>query len=184
MTLSPRLSAGPNDRALIAIELAKLIAAFPMQGAEETAKLAVDAYLEALAGQPAWAVVVARNEIITGRTKYGKPWGPTPVELGDLVRQVTLPYRNDLLALDGLLAISKRGEPDPEVKEMVSDGFDALVLELGGKGKRAARHEPSFDEIREGVAERLKGYPRVKPKAAPPADVLDEMGYGDTMEPG
>lgn len=161
LTLGARLFAGPDERAMVAVELAKMFAAFPAQGAQETAAARVAAYYETLAGSPVWAVAEARRRIMAREVKLSSTlYAPPPLELAGMVDDVLRPYRDDFRDLDVLLSIATGGEPDPEVKQMVADGFDALAMEFGKPGPRAARHETTADDIRAAGAKHLVGYPR------------------------
>lgn len=164
LTLTRRLSSARSDAPSIAGDVARIVQGFPVQNAGSAAVGAIQArnYIEAVASFPAWAVQKARQEIFNGNTAYGRPFGPTPVELRDLVGDILAPHRRDLHRLNGLLLVAKQmAEPDPEVKEMVEDGFDSLALELGGNGPRAEREEPpTDDEIRASGAKWLTGVVR------------------------
>jgi hypothetical protein len=152
LTLAPRLSAGPTDRAIIAVLLAKL-ATLPAQASADTANLRVAAYFDAIGAAPAWAVSEAIKAVFEGRTPFGKPFGPTSVELGELVREAMKFHTTDLAALDGLLAIAKRGEPDPETKQFVADGLDDLRNDL--RAGLEGRKEQTFDEAEAALRKRL-----------------------------
>lgn len=166
-------------------EVARIVDAFPQQQTSALkGAIMAQAYIAAVADQPAWALIEARRRIFTGQTPFGRPFAPTSVQLRDLVLAVMLPYRQELFDLECLLQAIGAPEPDPEVKQFVSDGFDDLRRELAGtKGVMPTAAKP-VGEIAAGVADRLKDYPRVKPKAEPPIDVWDEMGWGKTMDPG
>ncbi len=131
LTLSRGLTAVPDERPLIAAELARLVSAFPSQetGLAVAGALNADAYLEALGDMPAWAVRRARENVMSGRTPYGRPFGPTAVEFADLVRAVMEPYRRDFADLVALAAVVDH-EPTMEEKASVSKGFDDLRGEL------------------------------------------------------
>lgn len=149
--LRPRMTAASDsERRACAAEVARLVAAYPRQdsGSKADGQLEAAAYLEMIAGQPLWAVHEARRAIFAGEKKFGDgPFGPTARQFADTVDGVIRKYRNDLAVLDGLLLIAGEVEPDPETKQMVSDGFDALQVELGGGGG-AVKHVPTDDEIR------------------------------------
>lgn len=192
LTLSQRLSAGRNDPQVIDAHLVKLIAAYPPRetGSAIAGAVVAGVFRQALRDRPAWAAKIAVDRIIEGKTPFGKPWGPTATEFALLVEDVMRPYRDALADLSALLLVANGAdqETDPEVKEMVVDGFDALKMEFGGSRRGAAVREQRTDEevtdeLRAGVADRLKDYPRAKPRPAP-SDIMDDMGYGETMEPG
>lgn len=122
-----------GDKAVTA-SLARLVAAFPQQGQENvSADLRIDAYYAALAGLPAWTVVTAVNDILAGKTAYGRPWGPWPVELGDECRKLLKPVSDDLRGLQGLLAAEQEWEPSPEERKRVEEGFQHLRASFGGR---------------------------------------------------
>lgn len=158
-TLGKRLVAQPGEAPVLAGELARIVDALPHQaGGELVGALRARGYIEAMGNVPVWAVAEARRQIFAGMTPYGKPFAPTPVELGNLVRTIMSTYRQDVVDLGTLLQIAGEVEPDPEVKQMVAYGFDSLTAELGGKGG-ARRHEPTDDEIRAMAARHLAPRP-------------------------
>jgi hypothetical protein len=135
--LKSRVSSDGSDDADKAVELARLSATYPMQGQAETdADLRAEAYFEALDGLPAWAVGEARRLIVKGDTEFGKPWGPTVTEFADLVRSVVAPVKDDLAAVEQLLAARPIGEQtSPAERARVVSGFDKLKVEIAGRAR-------------------------------------------------
>ena len=75
-----RMTPQVGDHRLIAVTLAKLMAAFPAQSQSEgPAEQRVEAYFEALGGMPAWAAEEARKAVISGQAlECSTAWAPTP----------------------------------------------------------------------------------------------------------
>jgi hypothetical protein len=107
--LKAHLSPGPDNLKLLAIELAKLLAAFPAQDqSDAAAKLRMAAYCEALAEVPAWAVAEARVRILRGEVEsISNKFAPTPPELASIAKMIMRPHRarlDDLLRIQQALA--------------------------------------------------------------------------------
>lgn len=83
------------------MELAKLFAAFPAQTQDDGAtRLRMEAYFDALADVPAWAVGEARRQIVSGWTTLDTRFAPTPPQLASLARMIVQPYRKALSDLE------------------------------------------------------------------------------------
>lgn len=123
------LTAGPDERAAIGAELAKLLTALPKQDPGVTAILLADAYREAIGDAPAWAVREARLRIIRGKVPDVK-FAPPPPQLVAIIDEVLRPYRADLADLEALATIPPAGEATPEERQRVAAGFDNLKTEL------------------------------------------------------
>lgn len=152
-TLRSRLSSSADDDRAKAVELAKLVSAFPQQGQDQiSADLRVETYFEALDGLPAWAVARARQEIIGGRTPFGRPWGPGPIEFADLVREMVKPAQDDLRDLE---TIDQTGpaerEPTDEERERVAAMIDGLKADFGAR-TRAQMHRSAVDGLTQRAA--------------------------------
>ncbi len=130
--LRARLSSS-SDRRDMAVEVAKLLAAFPSQShSESPAALRVQAYFEALADAPVWAVAEARGRILRGEVILGHQFCPSPPELAGIVKMVLRPLRADLDDLRRILAASDPQEIAPQERERVAEGFRKLKLDLIG----------------------------------------------------
>lgn len=154
------ITGGPHDRPAIGVELARLLAAFPMAQPGASADLRVDAYAEALAGLPSWALREARWRIVRGEATVTvgdetRPldmrFAPTPPQLASIVRDIVKPYRDDLADLTDLVRIEPNRDPDPAERKRVSDGFDALLDSLGRPAPGAAAQR-----ARDRLAERAR----------------------------
>jgi hypothetical protein len=133
--LKSRLSCGATDDKAKAVELARLVTAFPQQGQDQvSADLRAETYFEALDGLPAWAVAEARRRIVAGSTPFGRPWGPGPIEFSDLVREVVKPVKQDLIDLELIdLAAPPEDMPSEESKQRVAAMVDQFKADLGAK---------------------------------------------------
>lgn len=131
-TLRSQVSCGANDARDKAVELAKLTAGFPLQGMDDiSSDLRIEMFFEALDGLPAWAVREARLSIVAGRTSFGRPFGPGPIEFADLVRSALLTINDDLRDIGTLLsAPSLDEEATPDERARVKSGFDKLKFEM------------------------------------------------------
>lgn len=158
LTLARRLTGEPDERPLIAAEIARLVSAFPSQdaGAALGGALNAEAYVEALGDMPAWAVRLAREDIFAGRTKFGRPFGPTPVEFGDMVRAILAPYRNDLNDLLAIETAVREREPSTDERQRVAAGFDKLRGDVAAslEAERAPK-KPTRDQDAAALRGRL-----------------------------
>lgn len=123
-----------SDRTGMAVELARLLAAFPSQQQSDTpAELRMAAYFEALEGVPAWAVGEARARILRGEVVLDHRFCPTPPELANVVRIVLRPLRADLDDLRKIQAAATGDHTPTEAeKRRVSEGFQRLRADLTG----------------------------------------------------
>ncbi len=129
--LQSRLSCGATNRQEIAIELAKLFAAFPAQGQSDSpAELRMAAYFEALTGVPSWAVQEARGRVFRGETKLNTSFAPTPPQLAEVCRAILDPLRADLRRLQIITDADENREPSAEEKQRVVNGFAKLKADL------------------------------------------------------
>lgn len=138
--LKSRLSCGANDARDKAVEIAKLTAGFPMQGMDDVPmELRAGMFFDALDDLPAWAVRETRMNIVAGMTKFGRPFGPGPIEFADLVRVTLKPFRDDQRDLDTLLLAKPiTVEPTPAERQRVVDGFAKLKADIAPKSSVAA----------------------------------------------
>ncbi len=124
---------GHDSSKAVAVEIAKLMAAFPTQAQSDTpTSLRMQAYFEALADAPVWAVAEARGRILRGEVTLGHPFCPSPPELAGIVKMVLRPLRADLDDLRRILAASDPQEVEPQERERVAEGFRKLKLDLTG----------------------------------------------------
>lgn len=129
-----RLAVGPDDRRAIVVILAKLLAAFPAQSQSDgPAEQRAEAYMEALAGIPAWVVEDARKAVIAGMAAecVGK-WAPTPPQLAAVCRRLMKPHTDTIRDLERILAATGDVEPNERERERVAAGFDKLKSDLLG----------------------------------------------------
>lgn len=137
--MARQLASDVQEIPQIAREVAKL-ATLPAQDQSVTGAMIADAYVAAVRNFPLWAISEACDRIFAGRTAFGRPFGPTPVELGDLVREVIGPYAVELADLRALAAIEPESEPDPLERERILKGFEDIKTEL-----RANKPKPWYD---------------------------------------
>ena len=127
--LHRQLTAEP-DRSLAAAEIGRLVAAFPAQDASVSGALRADAYMGAVSRYPTWAIAAACEAVFAGKSAFGRPWGPGPVELADLVRKIIQPFAEELRDLETLAAVGGFTEPSPAERERVKEGFEKLRVDL------------------------------------------------------
>jgi hypothetical protein len=126
-TLSPQ----HDNRERTSVELARLFAAFPAAAQSEMpATLRMEAYFEALANAPAWAVGEARARILRGEVLLGHRFAPTPPELAHVVRLVLRPIRADIDDLARIIKASTARSPSDAERKRVNEGFVKLGDEL------------------------------------------------------
>ncbi len=124
---------GHDSSRAAAVEIAKLMAAFPTQAQSDTpTSLRMQAYFEALADAPVWAIAEARARILRGEVTLGHGFCPSPPELANVVRLVLRPLRADLDDLRRILAASNPQEVAPQERERVAEGFKRLRADLTG----------------------------------------------------
>lgn len=129
-----RLAVGPDDRRATVVILAKLFAAFPAQSQSDgPAEQRAEAYMEALAGIPAWVVEDARKAIITGMAAecVGK-WAPNPPQIAAVCRRLMKPHTDTIRDLERILATTGDVEPNNGERERVAAGFAKLKAVLLG----------------------------------------------------
>jgi hypothetical protein len=131
-SLRSRLVSGPQDRQAVAVELAKLLAAFPAQEQSDMpANLRMEAYFEALHGVPAWAIGEARARVLRGETALDMRFAPTPPQLAAVAKTLLEPHRRDLARLEIIArAAGEDAEPTDDEKARVTSKFDALRKEM------------------------------------------------------
>lgn len=141
--LTSRLSCGAGNDKALAVELAKLLTAFPARGQDEiSTELRMEAYFEALTGIPAWAVSEARTDVIRGVAGLDPRFAPTPPQLADLARAKLALIGDELTMLRRIeTARIESCEPTPEEHEIVSKGFADLLAWLGKKDDEHLRVE-------------------------------------------
>lgn len=130
--MKSRISCGALNRKEVAVELAKLFAAFPAQEQSGgTLDLRMEAYFEALHGIPAWAVQEARLRVIRGEVSTLNPtFSPTPPEFAAAARRIMEPVRGDLARLQAIEAAAKDSDPSSEERGRVVAQMDALRAEM------------------------------------------------------
>lgn len=140
---------------MVAVELAKLLAAFPAQ--EQSASpvaLRMEAYFDALFGIPAWAVEQARLKVIRREVATLNPtFAPTPPEFGEIARNIVAPLRADLNRMEEIAQATANLEPTPEERERIVTGFDNLKAELGPRGNSA---DQIYDDADRALRKRLR----------------------------
>lgn len=132
-TLRRQLSAGPGDGRLVAIEVGKLLTAFPHRDAGDADMAArADAYFDALAEAPAWAVRQARLKVISGEYvgSLDARFAPTSPQFAGIVRGILKPLKDDLGDLERLASATAEHEPSAEERERVKEGFAKLRASL------------------------------------------------------
>lgn len=159
MWLRRYLIGAPDERKAILVELAKMMASFPMQ--EQGAGAAgarADAYLEALGNSPAWAVREARLRVLRGETDLDQRYAPTPPQLASEVRRILEPFRDDLADLEKLQIAAPIGagdyEPSPEERARVKQTWDTLRphFAVGEDDRKKQRREFRDDLFAKGNA--------------------------------
>ena len=131
----------PNEE--IAVEIAKLLAAFPSQDASESPmQLRMAAYFEALAGLPIWAIRDVRVRTVQGMIAgFDQRFAPTPPQFADAVRKTgspTNPFR------DARRAEGQTAEPPlPPRSSRIINGFDNLKQEMASR--TASNKSPRWD---------------------------------------
>jgi hypothetical protein len=116
-----------NDQAL-AVELARMLSAFPAPHADaQSTKLRMQAYFEALDGIPVWAVSAARLAALRGEGDCDPRFAPTPTQIALLAKSRLQNIRDEIALLDKLArAKVESPEPAPDEYERVSRGFADL----------------------------------------------------------
>lgn len=149
-----RLTPSPDNAKHLAVVLAKLFAAFPASSAEPEAstKLRMEAYFDALAKIPAWAVAEARDAVLRGEGGCDGRFAPPPPQLARLAREAMRQTAEDYHALARLEQAVVRAGPSDEDRERVAAGLAALRDELAGASARDAP-ERARDRFAEMCAE-------------------------------
>lgn len=152
--LGRMLSADTEDLPLIGVEIAKLLAAFPVQatGSDVSADLRVDAYAEAIGAAPAWAVQRARLRVVRGEVEGLDPrWCPTPPQFALLVRAELETPKRELADLRAIAMAQPADEPvPPEVRERRAAELQALAEKFRADqrardGERRARRDETLE---------------------------------------
>lgn len=121
----------PNEE--IAVEIAKLLAAFPSQDASESPmQLRITAYFEAIAGLPLWAIRDVRVRVVQGMiSDFDRRFAPTPPQFADAVRKVVAPTNP---FLDARRATGQEPEsPLQPRSDRVINGFEDLKQEMASR---------------------------------------------------
>ena len=147
------ITAGPDDRPLIGVELAKLLAGFANQDPGLLVALRIAAYADAFGNAPAWAVREARLRLMEGRvvlSDWNRSFAPSPVQFGEVVRDVLRSYRDDLADLTALAAVEPTLEPSAEEREHVGARMDELARALSGlrTDREATRRQAAENALR------------------------------------
>ena len=166
--LTSRLNSGAsNDRAL-AVEISRLVAAFPAQGQSAApAELRMEAYFEALDGIPAWTIGAARVAALRGEAGCDPRFAPTPPQLALIARERLQRIRDELAVLRRIdSAVPDGDEPTEEERRRVEEGFSGFLVELGVKTDAWLR-----SEAEEGLRARCRelGIPSTAIDELPPA---------------
>ena len=132
-TIKAVLAPGENHRKEVAVEVARLASAYPAQAASDSsAGMRSEAYQEALADLPVWAIRKTRLRIVCGGAPaLSSTYCPTPPEFATQVKVEIFPYRRDLHLLEILAKMATTETPTSDgEKEKISKGFDDLRKEL------------------------------------------------------
>ena len=134
----------PDHRKAVAVELAQLVNAFPReQMGDKERKHRFEAYQRALENTPAWAIAMAREDIIAGKIRdLDMRWCPTPPQLRTACLRYTETAMRDMEDLRILRDAPVFGIIEPENKQLVIDGFDDLKREM-----RATSHEARMYDL-------------------------------------
>jgi hypothetical protein len=123
-------SAGQRDE--IAVELAKMLAAFPAASQSDApTKLRMQAFFEALGDAPLWAISDARQRVIGGQAGLDQRFAPTPPQFAETVRAILKPYRDDLRDMEAIAGAANEQEPTAQERGRVTEGFQKLQADLG-----------------------------------------------------
>lgn len=115
----------------LAVELAKLLTAFPTQAQDQTSTtLRMEGYFEALAGLPLWAIRQAREKIMRGETSLDTRFAPNPPQFAVVVRSLTMAVERDLGELERILARVEEPELSDGERNRVRAGFEKLKMDL------------------------------------------------------
>lgn len=117
------------------------MAAFPFRDAGDVDMATrADAYFEALDNCPAWAIQQARLKVVRGEVgSLDTRFAPTPPQFAELVRSLTQPLRDDLVALERLSAAVVEHVPTPEERARVAAKFAELKQTFPSGAKREAQ---------------------------------------------
>lgn len=127
------LVASEPDRQQVAVELAKLLAAFPAQDQSDApAELRMAAYFEALEGVPAWAAGEARGKVMRGEAGIDMRFAPTPPQFAATAKNILEPLRRDLAKLEQVATAIEADRDNPSEAEQarVAEGFAALKADM------------------------------------------------------
>jgi hypothetical protein len=133
--LTAWLRPAPGNARILAVEIARLLAAFPSQTAGDSATdLRIEAYMEAISDAPEWAVSEARLACIRGEAGLDNRFAPTPAQFASLVSLRTRRVKRDLADLERIQRAADGHVPAPAPAERakVAAGFDKLKLDLTG----------------------------------------------------
>lgn len=158
--LSAWLAVGRADVREKIVTIAKLLAAFPIQGqAAAASDLRADSYIEALAGLPAWAVEHARLRILRNEIPSLNPgFAPSPAELAGVVKVIVKPYMDDLREIDQISMAGEADKPEPTMTErgFVQQGFADLrdhMQQASDRAEGKAKPEASDAGLRRRAGE-------------------------------
>jgi len=127
-----RLVPQPGERKMVAVVLAKLLAAFPAQSQSDApAAQRIEAYFEALADVPMLVIDEARKQIITGKApECSGTWAPTPPQVATVCRRLMADERRTLEKVERLLAAKPIDQIDEDERKRVAAGLDRLKFDL------------------------------------------------------
>lgn len=105
-----RSSDSDDDEPTKSVALAKVFAAFPSREQSDTPiKLRMDAYFEALARSPGWAVTEACLRVVKGTVAgIDRRFSPTPPQLAEITRAVLSPLKQDLITLERIAEAARQ----------------------------------------------------------------------------
>lgn len=104
--LERRLTAAQDERDK-AVSIGKLLSAFAIGNQSDgAAELRGEAYMDAVADAPAWAVETVRRAIIQGKTDLDMRFAPTPPQVAAKVRMLLEPIEREKREIDAILQIA------------------------------------------------------------------------------
>lgn len=131
MQIEARCSPTADNLQHLAVVLAKLFAAFPAGAIDAgPASLRSEAYFDALADIPAWAVARAAGDVIRGEADVDRRFAPTPPQIAALAREKLRPAQDDLTDLLRLEQATADWEPTDAERARVAGGFECLKMDL------------------------------------------------------
>ncbi len=177
-----KLIRAETNRELVAVELARLLTAFPARSgeAETSVKLRMAAYFGALEQLPLWAIRQAVNAVIRGEADVDMRFSPTPPQLADLARKFAKPVRGEFQALTAVLRAEIEFDPSDDERGRVAAGMMDLVSELratetGEDEDLAAKRKAALERANQRAFERDCEAHGVDPKGGVSPALLESL---------